>query len=72
MPVGLSGPASRSNKYYQCTGKDKQARERNGRACPARFIQAQRLNELVWQDQGALLSDPGQIRQALDRAQGGH
>ena len=61
-----------SNQYYLCTGKDKEARHRRGRTRPSRFIPAQQLDELVWQDLGALLSDPKQIKQALARAQGEH
>lgn len=60
------------NQYYLCAGKDKEARHRYGRTCPSRFIPAQQLDELVWQDLCALLSEPEQITQALSRAQGGH
>lgn len=61
-----------TNKYYLCTGKDKEARQRRGRTCPARFIPAQQLDDLVWQDLCALVPDPSQITRALARAQGGH
>ncbi|MBS1807395.1 MAG: zinc ribbon domain-containing protein [Acidobacteria bacterium] len=59
------------NKYYLCAGKNKEARQRRGQTFPARFIPAQQLDDLVWQDLCALLLDPAQINQVLIRAQSG-
>lgn len=61
-----------ANHYYLCMGKGKEARQRHGRTWRSRFIPAQQLDDLVWQDLCALLADPEQITQALARAQGGH
>ena len=59
------------NKYYLCTGKNKEAQRRRGQNCASRFIPAQQLDDLVWQDLCELLADPSHINQALARAQGG-
>jgi site-specific DNA recombinase len=42
-----------------------------GRRCTARYIPAAQLDELVWADLCALLTDPAQAARALARAQGG-
>ena len=47
-------------------------RPRAGRHCASRFIPAGALDELVWQDLGALLRHPEVIKQALRRTTGGH
>ncbi len=39
--------------------------------CPSRYIPAQQLDELVWQDVCAVLTHPEYIAAALQRAQGG-
>jgi site-specific DNA recombinase len=39
--------------------------------CPSRFIPAQQLDELVWQDLCEILMNPESITHALERAQGG-
>jgi site-specific DNA recombinase len=36
--------------YYICTGKDKPVQNRRSERCPARFIPAPQLDELVWRD----------------------
>jgi site-specific DNA recombinase len=59
------------NKYYLCAGKNKEARQRRGQTCASRFIPAQQLDDLVWQDLCELLADPSYINQELARAQGG-
>jgi site-specific DNA recombinase len=58
-------------RYYRCRGK--QARVSSGRAscCPARFIPAGQLDELVWADLCAVLEQPQLVAQALERAHGG-
>jgi site-specific DNA recombinase len=42
-----------------------------GQRCTARYIPAGQLDELVWADLCALVTDPAQVARALDRAQGG-
>jgi site-specific DNA recombinase len=58
-------------RYYRCLGK--QARVSSGRSscCPARFIPASQLDELVWADLCAVLQHPEQVAQALERAHSG-
>src|SRR5512132_1473627 len=58
-------------RYYRCRGK--QARVSSGRAscCPARFIPATQLDELVWADLCAVLQHPELVAQALERAHSG-
>jgi site-specific DNA recombinase len=58
-------------RYYRCLGK--QARVSSGRAscCPARFIPATQLDELVWADLCAVLTQPDLAAQALERAHRG-
>jgi site-specific DNA recombinase len=40
--------------------------------CPARFIPATALDDLVWRDLCQLLETPEMIAQAMERARGGH
>src|SRR5215207_2273757 len=58
-------------RYYRCLGK--QARVSSGRAscCPARFIPATQLDELVWADLCAVLQQPQLVVRALERAHSG-
>jgi site-specific DNA recombinase len=58
-------------RYYRCAGK--QAKVASGRSscCPARFIPAGQLDELVWADLCAVLQQPQLVAQALERAHSG-
>jgi site-specific DNA recombinase len=58
-------------RYYRCLGK--QAAVASGRLqpCPARFIPATQLDELVWADLCAVLQQPQLVGQALQRARSG-
>ena len=58
-------------RYYQCRGRTDPLRAARGQRCTARYIPAGQLDELVWADLCALLTDPAQVARALDRAQGG-
>jgi len=58
-------------RYYQCRGRTDPLRVAQGQRCTARYIPAGQLDELVWADLCALVTDPAQVAQALDRAQGG-
>jgi site-specific DNA recombinase len=58
-------------RYYLCRGRSDSLRAAQGRRCTARYIPAVQLDELVWADLCALLTDPAQITHALARAQSG-
>ena len=58
-------------RYYLCRGRTDSLRVAQGERCTARYIPAGQLDELVWADLCALLTDPAQIARALARAQGG-
>src|SRR5438034_5920996 len=58
-------------RYYLCRGRTDPLRAAQGRRCTARYIPAGQLDELVWADLCALLTDPAQVARALTRAQGG-
>ena len=57
--------------YYVCSGKARAVHCRREDKCPSRFIPAQQLDELVWQDLCEILMHSESITHALERAQGG-
>ena len=62
--------SGKSYGYYICTGKDDEVQTRHVTRCPSRFIPAQQLDELVWNDLCDLLTHPDVIAQAMERAAG--
>jgi site-specific DNA recombinase len=58
-------------RYYLCHGRTDPLRAAQGQRCTARYVPAGQLDELVWADLCALLTDPAQIARALGRARGG-
>ena len=58
-------------RYYLCRGRTDALRAAQEQRCTARYIPADQLDELVWADLCALLTDPGQVVRALSRARGG-
>jgi hypothetical protein len=58
-------------RYYRCRGKQAQVSSGRLQPCPARFSPATRLDELVWADLCAVLQQPQQVAQALERAHSG-
>ena len=58
-------------RYYLCHGRTDALRAARGQRCHSRYIPAGQLDELVWADLCALLTDPAQVTHALRRASGG-
>src|SRR5256884_9641178 len=58
-------------RYYLCRGRTDALRVAQGQRCRARYIPADQLDELVWADLCALLTEPAQVARALRRARGG-
>jgi site-specific DNA recombinase len=58
-------------RYYLCRGRTDALRVARGQRCGARYAPAGQLDELVWGDLCALLTDPVQVAGALERARGG-
>src|SRR6516162_9154203 len=56
-------------RYYLCRGRTDPLRVAQGERCTARYIPAGQLDELVWADLCALLTDPAHLTRALARAQ---
>ena len=63
---------ARGYGYYVCRAKGHPVISGRDCKCAARFIPAKQLDELVWRDLCAVLSDEASITQALSRAHGGH
>jgi len=57
--------------YYVCAGRSNTLRRAAGERCYARYIPAQALDELVWQDLCRVLREPALLTHELMRAQGG-
>ena len=57
--------------YYICSGKARAVHCRREDKCPSRFIPAQQLDELVWQELCESLTYPESITHILERVQGG-
>lgn len=58
-------------QYYVCAGKGNPIYSHREERCPARYIPAAQLDDLVWRDLCDVLTHPEQIASALQRAQGG-
>ena len=71
---GLACTARAVNKrnfYYLCNGKGHSTYSHRATCCPARHTPADQLDELVWADLCALLSEPEPLAAAIARAHGG-
>jgi site-specific DNA recombinase len=62
---------SDSHGYYVCRGKQPAVYSRRETPCPSRYLRAEQLDALVWQDLCELLQQPRLLEQALQRAQAG-
>ena len=59
------------NFYYLCKGKGHSTFSHRATCCPARYIPADQLDALVWDDLCALLGSPEPLAEAVARAHGG-
>jgi site-specific DNA recombinase len=59
-------------EYYVCPSKTRMRFVLPDGRCPARYIPARPLEELVWRDLCEVLSAPGMVAHAMERARGGH
>jgi site-specific DNA recombinase len=57
--------------YYVCRGHTDALRAAQGERCTARYIPAQQLDDMVWEDLCHVLTHPQLIAQACERAHGG-
>jgi site-specific DNA recombinase len=57
--------------YYVCRGRTDALRAAQGQRCRARYVPARQLDELVWQDLCAVLTNPELMATALQRARSG-
>ena len=69
--LACSARALRNSRYYVCAGKKKRARTGRDENCPSRYAPAGQLDDLVWKDLCEVLTHPGCITDALQRAHGG-
>ena len=58
--------------YYLCRTKTQLPLLTPGERCPARYVPARPLEELVWRDLCEMLAAPEMIAHAMERARGGH
>src|SRR4051812_38403884 len=58
--------------YYLCRTKAQRRDLAPGERCPARYILARALEELVWADLCCVLEHPEMIAEAMERARGSH
>ncbi len=59
------------NAYYVCRGKTQRGISGEPEPCPARYVPAGQLDDLIWQDVCSVLLHPEVIGEALQRAQNG-
>ncbi len=60
------------HRYYCCRGKLSALNSHRDTLCPSRFIPAEQVEALVWDELCQLITHPEAIRHALERAHGGH
>lgn len=69
--LACSGRSSDHHAYYLCHGKREPLKSRRTARCQSRYLPAQQLDALVWQDLVQVLSHPEMMTEALERARGG-
>ena len=58
------------HRYYACRGRVDKVRRASGQACTTRYIPANQIEEVVWQDLCGVLTAPEQIAAALSTRAG--
>jgi site-specific DNA recombinase len=69
--LACSGQTRRGYSYYRCTGRGHPVVSCREERCHARLIPVREVDAAVWSDRCALLTTPGLLTQALERAQPG-
>ena len=69
--LACTGRGNGRYAYYSCSGKQPSTYSRHATCCPARHTPVGQLDELVWRDLCALLSEPDPLAMAVARARGG-
>lgn len=67
----MNSNAGKGHRYYWCRGPDPHRIGQPGNPCPHPTILAPQLDEFVWSDVVALLTDPDILLQAWQEQQGG-
>jgi site-specific DNA recombinase len=69
--LSLGMRMANGHRYYACRGRVDKRRRSEAGACRARYVPADQLDELVWADLCAVLTEPQHVEAALARARGG-
>src|SRR5205823_304181 len=69
--LSCNGRSSKTHAYYFCRGKLGAIQSCRDQTCHSRHNPSDQLDQLVWQDVCEVLSNPGIMGQALQRAQRG-
>jgi site-specific DNA recombinase len=69
--LACTGRSQNQHDYYLCSGRQEPLKSRRSERCQSRYIPANQLDQLVWQDLVELLTHPENLRQALAQARSG-
>lgn len=69
--LACSGRSQNNHDYYLCLGRQEPLKSRRLERCQSRYIPVRQLDQLVWDDLVALLTQPESLRQALAQARSG-
>ncbi len=69
--LAASGRSQANNNYYVCNGKRSPVHSHRLERCRSRYIPAESLDKLVWNDLVELLTSPERLSEAIEQARGG-
>lgn len=69
--LACTGRSQNNHHYYLCLGRQEALKSRRLERCQSRYIPARQLDQLVWDDLVALLTQPESLSQALEQARSG-